>query len=166
MAPDRAEGNAVSNKPPGWGTVPLLGVDHQGLDVLTREECEELLTQNEIGRVGFDDNGVTVILPVNYTFIAGSVLFRTAPGSKLDLASAGGRASFQIDDWDPRIRSGWSVLVKGRAESMTDAWFTTLAERFDVEPWADEIPREHWVRIEPDEMTGRWIHRLGDDDSG
>lgn len=161
---DGTDGDDVSNSPARWGTVPLLGVDHQGLDVLSRDECEELLTQNDIGRIGFDDNGVTVILPVNYTFVAGSVLFRTAPGSKLDLAAGGGRASFEIDDWDTDIRSGWSVLVKGRAEAMTEAWLVTLAERFDVEPWADKIPREHWIRIEPDEITGRWIHRLGDPD--
>ena len=109
------DADAVSNKPSGWGTVPLLTVDQQGLDVLSRDECEELLAQNEIGRLGFDDNGVTVILPVNYTFVAGSVLFRTAPGSKLELAAKGGRASFEIDDWDTGIRSGWSVLVKGKA---------------------------------------------------
>jgi len=164
MDVEAGDGDAIPNKPARWGTVPLLGVDHQGLDVLSREECEELLAQYDIGRIGFDDNGVTIILPVNYTFVAGSVLFRTAPGSKLDLAAAGGRASFEIDDWDTEIRSGWSVLVKGRAQEMTDAWLITLAERFDVEPWADKIPRERWVRIEPDEITGRWIHRLGEAD--
>ena len=155
---------AVSNKPSGWGSVPLLTVDHQGLDVLTVEECEELLAQNDIGRIGFVDQGSTVILPVNYAYVAGSVLFRTAPGSKLALAAAGDRASFEIDGWERTTRSGWSVLVKGTAQEMTDDWLVALAERFDVEPWADSIPREHWIRIQPDEITGRWIHRLGDPD--
>lgn len=164
MNAEMSEAGATSNKPAGWGKVPLLAVDHQGLDVLSREECEELLAQYSIGRIGFDDNGVTVILPVNYAFVAGSILFRTAAGSKLELAAAGGRASFEIDDWDAGVRSGWSVLVKGRAGEMSEAWLITLAEHFDVEPWADKIPRDHWVRIEPEEITGRWIHRLGEPD--
>ena len=155
---------APSNKPSGWGNVPLLTTDDQGLDVLTVEECEELLGQREIGRIGFDDNGMVVILPVNYAYVAGAVVFRTAPGSKLDHAATGGRASFQVDDWDTEVRSGWSVLDKGKAVEMTDEWMVALAEHFDVEPSADKVPREHWVRIQPDEITGRWIHRLDHDE--
>jgi hypothetical protein len=49
---------------------------------------------------------------------------------------------------------------------MSEEWLINLAERFDVEPWADRVPRDHWVRIEPEEITGRWIHRLGDPDPG
>ena len=139
--------------------VPLLTTNHQGLDVLSPEECVELLSNEEIGRVGFNERGQTVILPVNYAFVAGSVLFRTAPGSKLDLAMLGGPASFEVDDWDREMRSGWSVLMKGRVGEITDEWIIALAEHFGVEPWADQVPRDRWVRLEADEITGRWIYR-------
>lgn len=144
------------------GQVPLLQTDHQGLDVLSAAECRELISQEEIGRVGFNQRGRTVILPVNYAFVADSVLFRTAPGSKLDIAAIGGPVSFEVDDWDAETRSGWSVLIKGRAAEVTDAWIISLAEHFGVEPWADQVPRDHWVRISIEEITGRWIFRVND----
>lgn len=140
--------------------VPLLTTDHQGLDVLSPEECKELLRGEQIGRVGFNQRGQTVILPVNYAFVAGSVLFRTSVGSKLDIAHARSAASFEIDDWDAANRTGWSVLVKGHAEEVTDDWFVSICEHFDVEPWADQVPRDHWVRLTADEITGRWIFRV------
>ena len=139
--------------------VPLLTTDHQGLDVLSPDECRELLRHEQVGRIGFNQRGQTVILPVNYACVAESILFRTAPGSKLDLAIRNGPASFEVDDWDSDVRSGWSVLVKGRAEEVTDEWLVSLCEHFDVDPWADQIPRTDWVRISVEEITGRWIYR-------
>jgi hypothetical protein len=140
--------------------VPLLTTDHQGLDVLSPEECRELLRGEQIGRVGFNQRGQTVMLPVNYAFVADSVLFRTTVGSKLDIAQARSAASFEIDDWDAANRTGWSVLVKGHAEEVTDDWFVSICEYFNVEPWADQIPRDHWVRLTTEEITGRWIFRV------
>jgi len=127
--------------------------------VLSSEECRTLLEDEEIGRVGFNQRGKTIMLPVNYAFVSGSVLFRTAPGSKLDIALLGGPASFEVDGWDKETKTGWSVLVKGRAEEVTDEWVVALSEHFGVEPWADQVPRTNWVRISVEELTGRWIYR-------
>jgi nitroimidazol reductase NimA-like FMN-containing flavoprotein (pyridoxamine 5'-phosphate oxidase superfamily) len=153
MAPDAA--------PERLPTVPLLITDHQGMDLLTPEECRALLADEEIGRVGFIDNGQTVILPVNYVFSADSVLFRTAEGSKLAMAKQGAGASFEIDGWDRESRTGWSVLVKGRAAEVTDQWMIAVCERLGIDPWADHFPRDNWVRISMDEVSGRWIFRPG-----
>ena len=56
----------------------------------------------------------TVILPVNYALVAGSVVFRTAPGSKLDLASLSGPASFEIDGWDDPFASDFAAMVAAK----------------------------------------------------
>lgn len=149
----------LMDDPPSTGRVPLVLTDHQGLDVLSTLECHELLAEQTLGRVGFNERGQTVILPVNYAFVADSVLFRTAPGSKLDTALRNQPASFEVDDWDSATRAGWSVLVKGRAESVTDEWLVSLCEHFDVDPWADQVPRDDWVRIRTEEVSGRWINR-------
>lgn len=139
--------------------VPLLLTDDKGLDVLSRDECRELLSGEQVGRIGFEHNGQVIILPVNFAFVADSVLFRTSVGSKLDIAERRQAASFEVDDWDAEHRSGWSVLVKGRAEAVTDEWMVAICEHFNVEPWADGIPRDRWVRISAEEITGRWIYR-------
>jgi nitroimidazol reductase NimA-like FMN-containing flavoprotein (pyridoxamine 5'-phosphate oxidase superfamily) len=140
-------------------TVTLLTTQHQGMDVLSSDECKELLRGEVAGRIGFVDAGQPIILPVNYAFVADSILFRTSAGSKLDVARRSAQVAFEIDEWDADSRSGWSVLAKGRADEITDDWFVALSERFGVEPWADSIPRDHWVRISIDELSGRWIFR-------
>lgn len=145
--------------------VPLLLTDHQGLDVLSTDECRELLRGEQVGRIGFEDNGYVVILPVNYAFVADSVLFRTSVGSKLDIAERRQAASFEVDDWDADERTGWSVLIKGRADAITDEWMVAICEHFNVDPWADQIPRDRWVRISVEEITGRWIFRKHPSDS-
>jgi len=152
MSPKRPPENELAS-------VTLLMSAHQGLDILTVDECEELLSSEVVGRLGFLDAGQPIILPINYAFVAGSILFRTAPGSKLAAATQTERVAFEIDGWDRDARSGWSVLTKGRASEITNEWFVALCEFFGVEPWADQFPRDHWVRISVDEISGRWIFR-------
>jgi hypothetical protein len=67
--------------------------------------------------------------------------------------------AFEVDEIDRRTRSGWSVLVHGLAEAVTDAHRTDLVERTratGVKPWA---PGEHgrWMRLIPQEISGRRI---------
>ncbi len=155
----------VSRLPPesspqeSLASVTLLTTQHQGMDILDAEECEELLRNEVVGRLAISDAGQPIILPINYVLVAGSILFRTAPGSKLDVAQRSERVAFEIDDWDEETRTGWSVLVKGRAHEIADEWFIALCEHFEVEPWADHIPRDHWIRVSIDELSGRWIFR-------
>ena len=47
------------------------------------------------------------------------VFRHTARGSKLSAAQDQDRVAFEADEYDPRTRSGWSVLVTGRAQ----AWY-------------------------------------------
>ena len=65
----------------------------------------------------------------------------------------------EVDQIDRRTRTGWSVLVRGLAEELTDAHGAELIRRTQatgVRPWA---PGEHgrWLRIIPQGMTGRRI---------
>ncbi|GAC1507224.1 MAG: hypothetical protein NVS1B3_07450 [Candidatus Dormibacteraceae bacterium] len=55
-----------------------------------------------------------LIFPVNYFFDEGVIVFRTAPGAKLELAP-GAYVSFEIDGWNSDEGTGWSVLLKGIA---------------------------------------------------
>lgn len=98
-----------------------------------------------------------LIFPVNYFFDEGIVAFRTAPGTKLDLAP-GAPACFEIDGWDPGLRFGWSVQVKGIAHDMTNPRGAPTGRiRFwPVRPLAPGS-REHWIGIWASEITGRWF---------
>lgn len=139
--------------------LPLLLEDRQGLEVISYDECKTLLRKTPVGRVGFVHNNATVLLPVNAVFVSGAVMFRTAPGSKLDNAVFGKPMSFEIDDWDNDLRTGWSVLVKGVTDTVNDEWLDRLYAVIQAEPWADQVPRTNWVRIRADEISGRRIVR-------
>jgi uncharacterized protein len=129
---------------------------HTGLDLLDREECLELLAAREVGRIGIVVGGQPVVLPINYRVAPdGQIVFRTDPGMKLDAATRA-KVALEIDELDPVHRTGWSVLVQGRGEEITeyDDRETRELSALPVEPWAGG-EKAHWVRIVPSSITGR-----------
>jgi uncharacterized protein len=89
--------------------------DGDGLEVLAREQCVELLSTANIGRVVFTDGGLPVVLPVTFVLDGDSVVFRTRAGSRLAGVSSGAVLAFEVDDAEPALRVGWSVTVCGQA---------------------------------------------------
>lgn len=131
--------------------------DTSALHELTLDECERLLTSVPIGRLGFVFAGQPVILPVNFVWVDGEILFQTFGGQKFGSAQAHQRVAFEIDDWDRELRTGWSVLVKGRAEPVIEWKRARAADAMGHEPWTDSELVEPWVRIVPHEVTGRRV---------
>jgi nitroimidazol reductase NimA-like FMN-containing flavoprotein (pyridoxamine 5'-phosphate oxidase superfamily) len=126
----------------------------EGLELLTDDECRRLLALSEVGRVGITIGALPAIFPVNYRVIDGAIVFRTSPGSKLSAAAAGAIVAFEVDDYQAADRSGWSVLVVGRAEIVhdLDLTFKILASR--LEPFVEGF-RTSIVRIDPTVLSGR-----------
>jgi nitroimidazol reductase NimA-like FMN-containing flavoprotein (pyridoxamine 5'-phosphate oxidase superfamily) len=133
---------------------PSLPVDRSGIEVLSFLQCEELLERGTVGRVGMLVAGEPVILPVNYRYVRGSVVFRTALGEKSDAAAMERPMAFEIDDWDAARETGWSVLVKGTAHEVAGDDRAVVAAS-TLRPWARAVERDVWVRIVPNEITGR-----------
>lgn len=131
--------------------------DRAGLEVMTAAECDAYLVSNEIGRVAFVSDGDVAVFPVNYRWVDASVVFRTGIGAKMDAAMLHKPVAFEIDGWDLAAQQGWSVLVKGVAGEVTDAAELTLLATTGLRPWVEHVDRDRWVRIRPDEITGRKI---------
>ncbi|GAA3880378.1 hypothetical protein GCM10023084_36650 [Streptomyces lacrimifluminis] len=123
---------------------------------LSTAECTELLSTHGVGRLAVTTALGPMIVPVNYSVVEGTVVFRTAHGATPSLAS-GGPVAFEVDRIDDAFSQGWSVLVRGYARTVTDIGEERrLAERTYSEPWAGGR-RDVWVRIEPFALTGRRI---------
>jgi nitroimidazol reductase NimA-like FMN-containing flavoprotein (pyridoxamine 5'-phosphate oxidase superfamily) len=123
---------------------------------LTREQCESYLLPGGIGRVAFVVERGPVVLPVNFRFHGGNIVFRTA--STASVSSALGTVmGFEVDRVDDTVSEGWSVLVTGRAEPAEAGERATLM-RLGIEPWAGGY-RDVFVRIGIDEITGRAIRQ-------
>lgn len=129
--------------------------DRGGVGILDPHECRQLLGRIEVGRVAFLDAGEPAVLPVNYAYADGHIVFRTGTGAKLHAALHDAPVAFEIDGWDSARRTGWSVLVRGTAEHVADADTLEALAALDLYPWAATTPRDNWVRIRPSEMTGR-----------
>ena len=135
--------------------MPGHSLDHAGLETLSFATCLHLLASVPVGRVAFMADGEVQVLPVNHVVDGQDVVFRTAHGSKLTAAQGQRPLTFEADDYDERTRSGWSVLVTGRAEPVDeDAELERLAE-YGLRPWAAGVERPFWIRIRPSSVTGR-----------
>lgn len=117
-----------------------------------------------VGRIALSPAGAPpVIRPVNYAFDdeTQSVVFRSALGSKLRDGLSSGNAAFEIDGGDAVERTGWSVIIVGEAEEVTDPAEIARLEDFGLDPWAPGI-KTHWVRIRATSASGRRIVRVSD----
>jgi nitroimidazol reductase NimA-like FMN-containing flavoprotein (pyridoxamine 5'-phosphate oxidase superfamily) len=131
----------------------------QGLELLTDDQARQLLAEGEVGRVGITIGSLPAIFPVNYRLIDGAVVFRTAPGSKMSAATEGAVVAFEVDDYQLADRSGWSVLLVGRAEVVDDDEVAVKVAAARLEPLVDS-PRTVIVRIAPTFVSGRrLVHR-------
>lgn len=131
---------------------------HDDLQELDAETCRRLLASKSNCRVGFvSDDGLLHILPVTHAVFGEGVAFKSAPGTKLGQAAAGGRVVVQADAADDQGQTGWSVLGRGRAHIVTDE--DTLAELMALpfRPWSEVAEEGMWVLVDIEEWHGRRI---------
>ena len=129
-----------------------------GLRELTTKQCWSLLAAQDFGRLGVIAEHYPMIFPVNYAVDHEVIVVRTGPGTKLTAASHA-NVAFEVDHIDALTRTGWSVLVLGLAEEVTDRHRPEVRERTrtaDAQPWAPGA-RDHYLRIIPHRVSGRWI---------
>ena len=135
---------------------------------LSREECLRLLASHHFGRLAVNiGQGAPVIRPVNYLFDkhAQSVVFRTAPGSKFHALLRSAQAAFEIDGIDAGSRTGWSVIIRGVTDEITNPSDIHRLDRLGLEPWAPG-PRRHWMHIRAWTVSGRRIALADDGTAG
>ncbi|MCC3767649.1 pyridoxamine 5'-phosphate oxidase family protein [Streptomyces sp. UNOC14_S4] len=141
--------------PPGQGTAAA----HPVLMRLAERECWERLGTHGIGRLGLSTEAGPVVLPVNFLVDGCAVVYRTEHGGPAAVA-AGTLVAFEADHIDEQLSSGWSVLVTGAAEHVTDpGTIRSLSERPGARPWAGG-KRDLWVRVVPGEVSGRTIRAV------
>ncbi len=130
---------------------------NSGIEMVDRDDCVVLLRADEIGRLAVIDGGRPVIFPVNYAMDGEDIVFRTAPGTKLEQGPRA-PACFEIDGFDRTHHAGWSVVVTGRLEEVTPYNGSLFPHVRDlpVHPWADG-PKDHIMRLVPASITGRRI---------
>ena len=120
---------------------------------LSESQSWALLREAVVGRLAVIVDDQPEIFPVNHLVDLGSVVFRTGAGTKLT-GAIGHQVAFEVDGYDLESASAWSVVVKGRTTAVNrlDDVLATIS----LPPFSwHSAPKSHFVRIEPDSITGR-----------
>jgi hypothetical protein len=120
---------------------------------LAGHECWELLRAATIGRLAIVVAGRPEIFPVNFVVDHGTIVFRSAPGTKLSGLGSDTAAAFEIDGHRPDDSTAWSVVIQGQLEPLVsfDPITTNELPLYPLQAG----PKPLFVRVVPETITGR-----------
>jgi nitroimidazol reductase NimA-like FMN-containing flavoprotein (pyridoxamine 5'-phosphate oxidase superfamily) len=112
-----------------------------------------------VGRLAVIVDDAPDIFPVNYTVDHGTVVIRTAAGTKLQ-AGQQQPVAFEVDGYDLDAGEAWSVVLKGSAVEVFDVDEAIEVMGLPLFPWASGS-KPHLLRVVPDSLTGRRFEVVG-----
>ena len=129
-----------------------MAIEQGPISVLDDSEAWNLLSSVALGRLVTSFGGQLEIFPVNFITENGTVLFRTAEGTKLFTTVMNEKVLFEADDHT--ADEGWSVILRGTARMLSGADEIHQAEQSGLIPW---VPTEklRFVRVTPSEISAR-----------
>ncbi|MGW2395189.1 pyridoxamine 5'-phosphate oxidase family protein [Kitasatospora sp. NPDC001664] len=132
------------------------------VETLGEAECLRLLGTVPIGRVVYTEHALPAVLPVAFEVAPdGTLVLGLRAGTTVSRALDGTVAAFQADHLDPSTRTGWSVLVHGRAEVVRDEAAVRQLLRTGPMPWVSSGQQPMFVRIAPELVSGRRVLPAG-----
>lgn len=134
------------------------GFDRNGLEVLSRSDCLQLLATKSLGRVGLTVGALPRVLPVNFRLIDEQVYFRSSAGEKLAAATSRSVVAFEVDSIDTASHEGWSVVVTGVANPVETPEEISRIEAIGIPQWAP-VPQSRLVCISTDVISGRRLNQ-------
>jgi nitroimidazol reductase NimA-like FMN-containing flavoprotein (pyridoxamine 5'-phosphate oxidase superfamily) len=124
---------------------------------LTPAECEERLVQHCAGRVAWNAPDGPMVLPVTYQMHLDKVTFRTSAYGALSSLTEPTNVAFEVDEIDMEAGTGWSVLLRGRAQAVTSSYLLSMLWRLDgIVPWATGS-RNLFITIDAHSISGRMV---------
>ena len=126
----------------------------KNMEILEEDECWTLLRSCEVGRLAISIADHPDIFPMNFIVDHGTIVFRTAEGTKLAASVLGRSVAFEVDGYDSDSGSAWSVVAKGTAREIENMHELFDATMLPLYPW-HAGPKHRYVRITPIELTGR-----------
>lgn len=126
---------------------------------LSQAECEELLRAGLVGRVAACTPDGPHIIPVNYSVVDDTIILRTTPYSLLGSHAQGSVLALEVDQFDYEYQRGWSVVARGRAETVVEPGQLERVRRsWEPTTWAGG-QRTLFIRIRWAGLTGRRLGR-------
>lgn len=113
-----------------------------------------LLASVDYGRIMFTLNALPAIRPVNHLMDERRIIIRTRLTASISAAlrfKDGVVVAYEADNFDPQAQAGWSVVITGRAYTVTDPAEVSRYEEL-LHPWVNHA--DTVVAIEPELVTG------------
>ncbi|CAB4710393.1 MAG: hypothetical protein F2667_07525 [Actinobacteria bacterium] len=125
---------------------------HGHLVELDPDECWALLRTEAVGRLVWTSTEGLTAVPLNFAVVDRTIRVSTAAYSAVGREVDDSLVAFQADRIDTAARTGWSVLVRGRA-------------RIDYGPHEPHDALDVWpsgarwltITLEPTSITGRHL---------
>jgi uncharacterized protein len=138
--------------PPGAGLV---------VERLPVDACHEKLRKGTIGRLAVSLNALPVVVPVNFAVDGNWIVIRTTPWEKIAAVADKAVVAFEIDEFDTDQDKGWSVLVQGRARSITTPSRLARARSLPLRPITADGADDTFIAIEMEIVTGHHVEPMG-----
>lgn len=129
---------------------------------LDAHSCWALLRQAQVGRLAVIAAAGPDIFPVNFVVDHATIVIRTGVGTKLAAAVGSAGVAFECDGYDADVGEAWSVVLKGQIELRESMQEMVDIVALPLFPW-HAAPKPCYLRIVPDELTGRRFLAVGPD---
>ncbi|MFI6360142.1 pyridoxamine 5'-phosphate oxidase family protein [Streptomyces sp. NPDC050743] len=121
-------------------------------------EALRLLGSVSLGRIVFTRQALPTVRPVNHALDSGDIVIRTHEGAALtshaeEADGTGVVVAYEADAIDPDTHLGWSVVVTGYAQLVTDPVELDRIREL-LQPWAPIEGMDQAVRIRPELVAG------------
>lgn len=125
---------------------------------LDAAEALRLLGSVSLGRIVFTWQALPTVRPVNHALDSGDIVIRTHEGAALTSHAEEGDGTgvvvaYEADVIDPDTHLGWSVVVTGYAQLVTDPVELDRIREL-LQPWAPIEGMDQAVRIRPELVAG------------
>jgi uncharacterized protein len=127
-------------------------MDSSPITQLEPNQCWEHLRANTLGRLAISVGDEIDIFPINYVVDGDSLVFRTAPGTKLLEVTIAQSVALEIDGFT--ANDAWSIVVKGSAARLELQSEIDAADKLPLVPWVPTL-KYTYVRIRPTTVSGR-----------
>jgi len=121
---------------------------------LNKEQIEEVLKENVLGRIGCSDGSKTYVVPVNYVYDGNHILGHALDGMKIRMMRKNPDVCFEVDEM--KSFTNWkSVIVWGRYQELTDEVDRYNAMKLFVDKTIHMKISETAI---PPEISGKRVH--------
>jgi hypothetical protein len=131
-----------------------MGHEKSAVEQLSEDTCWALLRTTAVGRLAVWVDDHPDIFPLNYAVDHGTVVFRSAAGTKVSAALSDSPVALEADGYDPETSQAWSVVVRGDAQRISRPQELIDTLELPLFPW-QAGDKGQFIRIVPTATSGR-----------